>query len=148
MINIVIIIQVMWGDRRLLMASSRDAWLWEGWLVAIPLFKVLQFDILAKFWGNSGESLAKLAKTQETHKSHNSAFRQGWEKRSPACQNSYLQRSILPCRHMPLLMQLWLMMPDAKQIGQVKIEDGKITDAKFKTFGCGSATPSGPNHHS
>ena len=23
---------------------------WEGWVVVSPFFKVLQFDILAKFW--------------------------------------------------------------------------------------------------
>ena len=27
-----------------------DALLWEGRVVVIPLFKVLQFDVLAKFW--------------------------------------------------------------------------------------------------
>ena len=32
---------------------------WEGWVVGIPFFKVIQFDILARFWWNSGEFLAR-----------------------------------------------------------------------------------------
>ena len=34
---------------------SKSGWLWEGRVVVIPLFKVLQFDVLAKFWWNSGD---------------------------------------------------------------------------------------------
>ena len=41
---------------------------WEGRVVVISLFKVLQFDILAKFRCNYDEFMAERAKTQESHK--------------------------------------------------------------------------------
>ena len=62
---------------------------WDGWVVVIPFFKVLQFDILAKFW-NSGEMPVNVDKVpvkvwrisggacykhrKSTKDKHNSAF--------------------------------------------------------------------------
>ena len=33
--------------------------LWEGWAVVIPFFEMLQLDIVAKLWWDSGEVLVK-----------------------------------------------------------------------------------------